>query len=126
MNEGLDLQTQDGSLLCGGWSSTHYQSCSEWNSDSGTWNWQSYALPRIRRYSQSWTPQSGVGTYLIGDEYNNKNTTDLVKPDGTVQEGFHLKYDTRLNAAYLSNISFNPFFKVGHAQFLFLNGMKSS
>ena len=96
MKEGINLHTQDGSLICGGYPTG--QSCSEWKSDSGTWN--SYNLPRTRKYSESWTPQSGVGTYLTGDESTHRATTDLIKPDGTVQQGFNLKYDTRFNAAF--------------------------
>ena len=101
--------TQDDSLICGGaynFPST-FQSCSKWDSDSGTWN-QSITLPRERQRSQSWTPNSGVGTYLIGG-YVNSNTTDLVKPDGTVQQGFDLKYDSRylsvLQICFFANFS---------------------
>ena len=83
--------TQDDSLICGGLVyGANFQSCSKWESDSGTWN-QSITLTRERKRSQSWTPESGVGTYLIGG-YVNSDTTDLVKPDGTVQQGFDLKY----------------------------------
>ena len=44
----------------------------------------------------SWTPSSGIGTYLVGGyAYSNsaKRTTTLIKPDGTQEPGFSLKYD---------------------------------
>ena len=93
LNNAKALHTQDGFLNCGGWQTSNLQRCSKWDLESGTWN-QSINLPRKRMYSQSWTPQSGVGTYLIGGSTNGK-TTDLVKTDGTVMQGFNLKYDTR-------------------------------
>ena len=94
------LHNQDGTLACGGWSDSVSDSCSTFNSDSGLWN-RSHTLPRKRQYSQSWTPQSGSGTYLIGGEAN-ADTTDLVKPDGTVQQGFNLKYETRFKTDFNS------------------------
>ena len=42
----------------------------------------------------SWTPSSGSGTYLIGGR-DSKRTTTLIKPDGTQEPGFPLKYDTK-------------------------------
>ena len=100
MNEAIHFHTQDGSLLCGGYYGSHDKFCSAWNSDSGIWNWKFISLPRIRLGHTSWTPQSGVGTYLMGGESSYRDTTDLVKPDGTVQQGFNLKYDTRSNIAF--------------------------
>ena len=59
---------------------------------NGTWI-QSHTLPTVRHYHSSWTPASGTGTYLLGggaSEY----TSDLVKPDGTVEKTFNLKHKT--------------------------------
>ena len=90
MTSGIASHTQDGFLSCGGWFPSNYQKCSKW--ESGNWT-DFVSLPRVRQISQSWTPKSGVGTYLIGGT-ENRNTTDLVKPDGTVRQGFDLNYDT--------------------------------
>ena len=102
---------------------SNFQSCFKWDFGSGTWN-ESITLPRERERSQSWTPKSGVGTYLIGGEVNS-NTTDLVKPDGTVQQGFDLKYESRylsvLHICFFANFSFQD----GHALLLCLSGILS-
>ena len=60
--------------------------------DNGTWI-QSHSLSTLRHYHSSWTPASGTGTYLIGGG-DNVWTSDLVKPDGTVEESFPLKHKT--------------------------------
>ena len=91
LNNAKALHTQDGFLNCGGWQTSNLQRC--WNLAPGTNPSISQGKECIM-YSQSWTPQSGVGTYLIGGSTNGK-TTDLVKTDGTVMQGFNLKYDTR-------------------------------
>ena len=50
----------------------------------------------VQRYSHvSWTPEPEIGTYLIGNGGDNMRTTTLIKPDGTQELGFSLKYDTR-------------------------------
>ena len=94
MNEAIYAHTQDGSLICGNFNSNHGQSCSKWNSDSGIWNWNFLSLPRAIKGHTSWTPQSGVGTYLMGGYYDPLKT-NLVKPDGTVElHGFDLYAST--------------------------------
>ena len=62
-------------------------------SDNGTWI-QSHSFSTIRHYHCSWTPASGAGTYLIGGGDVGEWTSDLVKPDGTVEESFRLKHKT--------------------------------
>ena len=90
MNEAIYAHTQDGSLICGSYTSNHVQSCSKWNSDSGIWNWKFLSLPKSKLAHASWTPQSGVGTYLMGGNYDSFKA-NLVKPDGTVElYGFDL------------------------------------
>ena len=94
MNEAIHFHTQDGSLLCGGYYGSHDKFCSEWNSDSGIWNWKFISLPRIRLGHTSWTPQSGVGTYLMGGDADSWKT-NLVKPNGRVElYGFNLHDST--------------------------------
>ena len=41
----------------------------------------------------SWTPGTGVGTYLMGGEGEDSERTTLVRPQGTQEPGFALKYD---------------------------------
>ena len=55
----------------------------------GSWT-QSHNLSMARSDHVSWATASGV--YLIGD--GNHRKTELVKEDGSVEEGFKLKYET--------------------------------
>ena len=84
--------TQDGGLVCGGGAAAGHSpfSCDKWNSDSGTWT-QSHTLRHVRQAHVSWETENGV--YLMGG-WHSKNSTELVKKDGTVEDGFSLKYDT--------------------------------
>ena len=83
--------TQDGGLACGGQLSKI--SCDKWNSYSGTWT-QSHTLRQSRDNHVSWATEDGV--YLMGGWDNSSRlTTELVKKDGSVEDGFSLKYDTR-------------------------------
>ena len=128
MDEGIYGHTQDGSLLCGGDVTSHYDKCSEWNSDSGTWNWKSINLPRIRRGHTSWTPQSGVGTFVMGGDDDAWKTNLVNKPDGSVElYGFNLHESTRYQPFHVSHFFvLIYFFKGMHALLLFLKLMKSS
>ena len=87
--------TQDGALTCGGPPGPD-TSCLKWSPDSGTWT-PSHTLTDYRAEHVSWTPDPSLGTYLIGklSNYNDMRTSELVKPDGSVEQGFSLKYDTR-------------------------------
>ena len=76
-------------LVCGGFDT---YTCIQWSPDSGIW--EDY-LPYVsgwRNDHVSWTPGTGVGTYLMGG-YWSKRTTELIRPDGTQEPGFPLKYD---------------------------------
>ena len=83
--------------MCGG-GSFSLDVCLQWSPETGTWR----ELPTldVRRTSHvSWTPDSGIGTYLIGGANiiggkESKSTTTLIQPDGTRVPGFTLKYDT--------------------------------
>ena len=81
-------------LLCGGDNAVYAEyNCLQWRPDAGTW--EDYLTLDVRRFGHvSWTPSSGIGTYLMGGYYN-QSTTTLVKPDGTQEPGFPLKYDIR-------------------------------
>ena len=78
-----------GGLLCGGRYTK--DSCILWSPDSGTWE-EALTLDVRREEHVSWTPTSGIGTYLMGGFYS-KNTTTLVNNDGSQEPGFPLKYD---------------------------------
>ena len=89
--------TQDGALTCGGGSYNHQDqltTCLKWSPDSGTWT-QSHTLTDYRAEHVSWTPDPSLGTYLIGGGDGGIDPrSELVKPDGSVEQGFSLKYDT--------------------------------
>ena len=90
----------DGNLLCGG---IHRRpdpgarsTCIKFDLTSGAWTY-AYTLDVSRYKHISWTPKSGSGTYLMGDYFWSKgNTTSLLKPDGTVESGFSLRWKLRL------------------------------
>ena len=81
-------------LLCGGVDTI--DSCIKWSPDTGTWE-ELLTLDIGRYYHVSWTPGPDIGTYLIGGYTSEmKRTTTLIKPDGTQEPGFELKYDTSM------------------------------
>ena len=87
----------DGNLLCGGIhrrpSPGARSTCIKF--DSGAWTY-TYTLDVERKKHVSWTPQSGSGTYLMGDyDAANALTTSLLKPDGTIVSGFSLRWKLR-------------------------------
>ena len=95
--EGRRGHSQDGGLLCGGGNTAALQnSCVKWSPASGTWT-QSHTLRQRRDAYVSWATASWM--YLIGGD-QSRRTTEKVKMDGSVEEDFSLKYDTRLNSAF--------------------------
>ena len=109
--------TQDGKWACGGFGKNIYfnvtnddynitystynntLSCDMWSSDSGTWI-QSHALRVPRIHHVSWDTKDGVylmGGFLGSFGTGSMNSTELVKKDGSVEDGFSLKYNTRYN-----------------------------
>merc|ERR1711971_202316 len=82
--------SQDGGLACGGRSDNTRKTCVKWSPASGTWT-QSHTLSQKRRDHVSWATASGV--YLIGGG-SSPRTSEKVKLDGSVEEGFSLKYNT--------------------------------
>ena len=90
--EDRGAHTQDGNLACGGWGpADRLNNCVKWSSESGTWT-QSHTLLQSRTGHVSWATEDGV--YLMGGEIGKK-TTELLKEDGSVEDGFSLKYNTR-------------------------------
>ena len=84
--------SQDGGLPCGGGAGDATRtSCVKWSPASGTWT-KSHTLRQKRTFHVSWATASGV--YLIGGSASPK-TSEKVKLDGSVEEGFSLKYNTR-------------------------------
>ena len=88
--EARRFHSEDGGLACGGYSTATQTSCVKWSPASGTWT-QSHTLRQNRYAHVSWVTASGV--YLIGGT-SSKMTSEKVKLDGSVEEGFSLKYDT--------------------------------
>ena len=89
--------SEDGGLVCGGgYNAATQTSCVKWSPASGTWT-KSHTLRQERYGHVSWATASGV--YLIGGWYS-KRTSEKVKLDGSVEEGFSLKYETRLHSAF--------------------------
>ena len=90
--EDRGAHTQDGNLACGGWGpADRLNNCVKWSSESGTWT-QSHDLLQSRTAHVSWATEDGV--YLMGGRSSTK-TTELVKEDGSVEDGFSLKYKIR-------------------------------
>ena len=77
-------------LICGGGYTE--RTCIQWSPDKGIWDEYLNHLDVGREVHASWTPGSGVGTYLIGGDIDRRKTT-LVTTHGTQEPGFPLKYD---------------------------------
>ena len=57
--------TSDNNILCGGERTGPRTSCIQLSPDDGTWK-QLLTLDLERYCHVSWTPESGIGTYLMG------------------------------------------------------------
>ena len=82
--------TQDGPWACVGWTRSIITTCDKWS--KGSWTHQSLSLREQRTRHVSWATASGL--HLMGGYYSGK-TSELVKEDGSVEEGFDLKYQTK-------------------------------
>ena len=80
--------TLDNNILCGGF----VKDCIQLNPNTGSWE-QLLTMSQYRNYHVSWTPNNGIGTYLMGGE-SLTDTTTLIKADGTLAQGFALKHQT--------------------------------
>ena len=85
-------QNSDG-LLCGGYEGRHIaDGCIQWN----TGTWVTTTILDVKRDRHLAWNRGNKGTYLMGNWVEeNSLTTTLIKPDGTQEEGFRLKYDVR-------------------------------
>ena len=83
--------SQNGGLVCGGSHPDAKSNCVKWSPAFGNWT-TSHTLRQERYHHVSWATASGV--YLIGG-FKSPRTSERVKLDGSVEEGFSLKYDTR-------------------------------
>jgi len=88
----LDHSLESTGLLCGG-GYLHRDTCIQWNPANGTWE-RSITLD-VNRYAHvSWTPENGIGTFLMGgSDPVMRWTTTLIKTGGTAGAGFSLKYE---------------------------------
>ena len=79
-------------LMCGGYYTS--DTCVQWSSDNGTWE-KYLSLDIARYYHVSWTPDPDIGTFLMGGgSSESQSTTTLIKPDGSQEPSFSLKYGT--------------------------------
>ena len=85
--EGRSYHSQDAKFSCGGWSIS--TTCDKWS--HGNWTRSDLTLRQKRGGHVSWATAAGV--YLMGGHYS-KMTSELVKEDGSVEEGFPLEYKT--------------------------------
>ena len=86
-----NFHTAENLNLCGGEDTS--ESCLQWTPDTGTWE-ELLTLDVGRDEHVSWSPENGIGTYLMGGCCGSTKSTTLIKPDGTQEPGFPLKYDT--------------------------------
>ena len=87
-----DHTMESSGLICGGYYTE--DTCLLWSPDNGSWQ-DLITLDVQRAAHVSWTPVTEVGTFLMGGYYSEmERTTTLIKPDGTQEPGFDLKYDT--------------------------------
>ena len=88
------IELDSSSLICGGVNTP--DTCIQWSPNTGTWE-EYLSLDVERAGHVSWTPGTGIGTYLMGgmDGHGMDTvwTTTLIRPDGTQEPGFPLKYD---------------------------------
>ena len=90
--KGRSYHSQDGELACGGGGTSTKKTCVTWSPASGTWN-KSHTLRKPRYGHVSWATSSGV--YLIGgleDSITPLYTSEKVKVDGSVEDGFGALY----------------------------------
>ena len=83
----------DNDIVCGGQMTD--QSCLQLNPTTSSWE-NLLTLDDVRVNHVSWTPVSGIGTYLMGGSAVHSGwTATLIKPDGTLNPGFTLPDITR-------------------------------
>ena len=96
--KGRSFHSQDGELACGGGGTSAKKTCVRWSPASGTWT-KSHTLREPRYGHVSWATSSGV--YLIGGDLSLRTSEKVwVDGSGSVENGFSLKYDTRLHFVF--------------------------
>lgn len=101
--------SQVGLRACGGltgravaWGDTCDTTCDTWNPETGSWDSKDVRLNACRARN-SWTTSDGEGTYLIGgfsyysgngNTWDNTKSSELLRPDGKVTQGFKLTSST--------------------------------
>ena len=99
---GRESHTQNNLLLCGGsFIGEDFQveesvatGCLKWNSVNSSWE-EVVSFDGQRMTHVSWSPAPDIGIFLmggLGEDGSYLNTTTLVKPDGSNEPGFLLKY----------------------------------
>ena len=86
--------TADKNICGGGSTEAKAKKCLQWSPDTGTWG-DHLTLDVGRDRHVSWTPGTGIGTYLMGGSWSTRTTT-LIKPDKSQETGFVLKYESML------------------------------
>ena len=84
------------------------------NTVTGTWD-ESLTLDVNRAFHVSWTPDPDIGTFLMGGAHwggvswdrENVNSTTLIKPDGSQEPGFSLKYNTEYEFDDIRELKFS-------------------
>ena len=79
--------TLDYPILCGGQYTG--DTCVQWSPDTGTWE-ELLTLDVSRSGHVSWTPDNGIGTFLMGGGV--EMSTTLITPDGSQEPGYHLTF----------------------------------
>ena len=90
-----DHTLESSGLICGGDAVVQgtRDTCLQWSPETGSWE-ELLTLDTWRWRHVSWTPDNGIGTYLMGGSDSGRTST-LVKPDGTQEAAFTLQYSTR-------------------------------
>ena len=102
----------DSHHLCGGYLTP--DRCLKLNTVTGTWD-ESLTLDVNRAFHVSWTPDPDIGTFLMGGAHwggvswdrENVNSTTLIKPDGSQEPGFSLKYNTEYEFDDIRELKFS-------------------
>lgn len=105
--------TQTGNLACGGGTGGKYpQNCETWNSGTGEWKVTHKLTGENRNHHAAWETKNGV--YLVGGGGSAERTSELLKPDGTITEGFALKdKDTMAHACAIPDPENNELILTG-------------
>ena len=85
--------TLNGMKYCGPFGGNYRNETECVGFNQGVWNRTNSGFQHRRRFHTSWETEEGI--YLMGGE-SGTLTSELARNDGTVTEGFSLKYPIRL------------------------------